>query len=182
MSRIGKKPVPLPAGVTVEVKDRNVSVKGKLGTLKLELDERIVAKVDNGEIAFVRDGDAKQSKALHGLYRALVANMVQGVSQGFERKLEIVGVGYGAKVVGKKVELTVGYSKPVALDIPEGVTIKLADPTHVAVAGIDKQKVGQFAAEIRAARKPEPYKQTGIKYEGEVVRKKAGKQMGSGSK
>ncbi len=180
MSRIGKKPVPLPAGVKVEVKGRTLAVQGAKGTLKVEIDERIAAKVDAGTVVFTRDGDAKQSKALHGLYRALVANMVQGVSQGFEKKLEIVGVGYGAKVVGKKIELTVGFSKAVALEIPAGVEIKLADPTHVSVQGIDKQKVGQFAAEIRAARKPEPYKQTGIKYEGEVVRKKAGKTMGQG--
>jgi large subunit ribosomal protein L6 len=182
MSRIGKIPVAVPSGVNVDAKGRKVSVKGSKGTLSIDVPEGVAVAVENGQVVVTRDGDARQEKALHGLVRALVANMVHGVTAGFERKLEIVGVGYGAKVNGKKLDLTVGYSRPVSLNIPDGVNIALPDATHITVQGIDKQKVGQFAAEIRAVRKPEPYKGTGIKYEGEQVRRKAGKAFGAAGK
>ena len=182
MSRIGKIPVAVPSGVNVDAKGRKVSVKGSKGTLSIDVPEGVAVAVENGQVVVTRDGDARQEKALHGLVRALVANMVHGVTTGFERKLEIIGVGYGAKVNGKKLDLTVGYSRPVSLNIPDGVAIALPDATHITVQGIDKQKVGQFAAEIRAVRKPEPYKGTGIKYEGEQVRRKAGKAFGAAGK
>jgi len=182
MSRIGKNPVAVPSGVNVDVKGRKVSVKGSKGALSIDVPSGVSVAVDGGNIVVSRDGDGRQERALHGLVRALVANMVQGVTTGFERKLEIIGVGFGAKQAGKKLDLTVGYSRPVSLNIPEGVTIALPDATHIAVQGIDKQKVGQFAAEIRAVRKPEPYKGTGIKYEGEQIRRKAGKAFGAAGK
>lgn len=182
MSRIGKLPVAVPSGVNVDVKGHKVSVKGSKGTMSIEVPHGVSIEVAKGTIVVTRDSDARSDRALHGLVRALVANMVQGVTTGFERKLEIVGVGYGAKVNGKKLDLTVGYSRPVSLNIPEGVAIALPDATHITVQGVDKQKVGQFAAEIRAVRKPEPYKGTGIKYEGEVVRRKAGKAFGAAGK
>ena len=182
MSRIGKIPVAVPSGVNVDAKGRKVSVKGSKGTLSIDVPEGVAVAVENGQVVVTRKGDARQEKALHGLVRALVANMIHGVTTGFERKLEIIGVGFGAKVNGKKLDLTVGFSRPVSLNIPDGVTIALPDATHVTVQGIDKQKVGQFAAEIRAVRKPEPYKGTGIKYEGEQVRRKAGKAFGAAGK
>jgi large subunit ribosomal protein L6 len=182
MSRIGKIPVAVPSGVNVDVKNGKISVKGSKGTLAIDVPTGVAVAVENGSVMVTRDGDSRQEKALHGLVRALVANMVNGVTNGFEKKLEIIGVGYGAKVNGKKLDLTVGFSRPVSLDIPDGVTIALPDATHVTVQGIDKQKVGQFAAEIRAVRKPEPYKGTGIKYEGEQIRRKAGKAFGAAGK
>jgi large subunit ribosomal protein L6 len=182
VSRIGKVPVAVPSGVTVDAKAGKISVKGSKGTLAIDVPSAINVAVENGSVVVKRDGDGREQKALHGLIRALVANMVQGVTAGFEKKLEIVGVGYGAKATDKKLDLTVGYSRPVSLNIPEGVKIVLPDATHITVTGIDKQKVGQFAAEIRSVRKPEPYKGTGIKYEGEVVRRKAGKAFGAAGK
>jgi large subunit ribosomal protein L6 len=182
MSRIGKKPVPIPAGVKVEVKGSQLSAKGSKGELSVTFHSRVGVKVEGDQVVITRASDAWADKSLHGLSRALVANMMTGVSKGFEKKLEIIGVGYGAKVTGKKLELTVGFSKPVALEIPAGLTIALPDPTHITVQGADKQKVGQFAAEIRSVRKPEPYKGTGIKYDGEVIRRKAGKAFGAGGK
>jgi large subunit ribosomal protein L6 len=182
MSRIGKAPVPVPSGVTVDVKSGKVSVKGSKGSLAIDVPAGIAVAVENGSVVVKREGEARQQRALHGLIRALVANMVQGVTAGFERKLEIIGVGYGAKATDKKIDLTVGYSRPVSLNIPEGVKIVLPDATHITVTGVDKQKVGQFAAEIRAVRKPEPYKGTGIKFEGEVIRRKAGKAFGAAGK
>jgi len=182
MSRIGKIPVAVPSGVAVDVKNDKVSVKGSKGTLAIDVPNGVGVAVQDGHVVVSRDGDSKQEKALHGLIRALVANMVHGVTAGFEKKLEIIGVGYGAKVNGKKLDLTVGYSRPVSLNIPDGVAIVTPDATHITVQGIDKQKVGQFAAEIRAVRKPEPYKGTGIKYEGEQIRRKAGKAFGAAGK
>jgi len=182
MSRIGKKPIVVPGGVKIDVKDGACSVTGPKGTLKLDVLPNVKLGVDGDKLTVERIDETWESKSLHGLYRSLIANMCAGVVAGFEKKLEIVGVGYGAKVEGKLISLTVGFSKPVKLPIPEGVTIKLADATHIEVQGIDKQKVGQFAAEIRAVRKPEPYKGTGIRYAGEAVRKKQGKAFGAGGK
>jgi len=182
MSRIGKVPVAVPSGVTIDCKNDKVSVKGPKGTMVIDVPNGVEAAVQNGQVIVSRNSDSRQDKALHGLMRALVANMVTGVTAGFEKKLEIIGVGYGAKVAGKKLDLTVGYSRPVSLNIPDGVTIVTPDATHITVQGVDKQKVGQFAAEIRAVRKPEPYKGTGIKYEGEQVRRKAGKAFGAAGK
>ena len=182
MSRIGKAPVPVPSGVTVDVKNGKVSIKGSKGSLAIDVPAGIAVAVESGTVVVKRDGEAREQRALHGLIRSLVANMVQGVTAGFEKKLEIIGVGYGAKATDKKIDLTVGYSRPVSLNIPEGVKIVLPDATHITVTGVDKQKVGQFAAEIRAVRKPEPYKGTGIKYEGEQIRRKAGKAFGAAGK
>ena len=182
MSRIGKAPVALPSGVTVDVKNGKVAVKGTKGSMAIEVPAGIGVAVENGSVIVKRESDAREQRALHGLVRALVANMIQGVTAGFERKLEIIGVGYGAKATDKKLDLTVGYSRPVSLNIPEGVKIVLPDATHITVTGVDKQKVGQFAAEIRAVRKPEPYKGTGIKFEGEQIRRKAGKAFGAAGK
>jgi large subunit ribosomal protein L6 len=137
MSRIGKVPVAVPSSVNVDVKGHKVSVKGSKGSMSFDVPHGVSIEVDKGHIVVTRDGDGRQERALHGLVRALVANMVHGVTNGFERKLEIVGVGYGAKVNGKKLDLTVGYSRPVSLNIPEGVTIALPDATHVTVQGID---------------------------------------------
>lgn len=180
MSRIGKKPVPVPAGVKLAVEGAMVKAEGPKGTIKLDLHPAIGVKLENGAVVCDRGRDDGATKALHGLYRSLIQNMVDGVTKGFEKKLEIVGVGFQAAVAGKDLSLTVGYSKPVKLPIPDDVKVTLTDPTHIVVSGVDKQKVGQFAAEVRSVRKPEPYKGTGIRYEGEVVRRKAGKAFGSG--
>ena len=180
MSRIGKKPVPVPSGVKVEVAGQKVKVEGPKGTLELDVKPLVSVKVDGDQVVLTRAGEDRDSRALHGLYRALVQNMVQGVANGFEKKLEIVGVGYGGQLSGKELALTVGYSNTVKLPVPDGVTVTLPDSSHITVSGADKQKVGQFAAIIRSVRKPEPYKGTGIRYEGEYVRRKAGKAFGSG--
>lgn len=179
MSRIGLKPVSVPKGVQVQLAGQAVQVEGPKGKLSFEVHPKIQVALDGASLVCKRADDERQSKALHGLTRALLANMVAGVSEGFSRKLEIVGVGYGAEVQGKSVKITVGFANPVFLPIPEGVAVSVADPTHITVSGPDKQKVGQFAAQIRAVRKPEPYKGTGIKYEGEQIRRKAGKAFGS---
>lgn len=180
MSRIGKKPLRVPSGVKVDVAGTRVSVEGPKGKLALEVDPAIQVAKDGDAIVCRRDSDSGSAKALHGLYRVLIENMIEGVWKGFEKKLEIVGVGYNAQLQGKQISLTVGYSKPVKLSVPDGVTVQLPDPTHIVVTGPDKQKVGQFAADVRAVRKPEPYKGTGIRYQGEQVRRKAGKAFGSG--
>jgi large subunit ribosomal protein L6 len=181
MSRIGKKPVPIPAGVTVQVAGQNVSVKGKHGELKLEAHPQMTVVLDDGkkEIRVERPGDDRESRALHGLTRALINNMVNGVVTPFEKKLEIVGVGYQAALSGKTLTLQVGFANSIKLPVPAGVTCEVPDPTHVNIKGADRQAVGQFAAEIRAVRPPEPYKGKGIKYHDERVRRKAGKAFGS---
>lgn len=180
MSRIGKKPVTIPAGVKIDVKNGAVRAEGPKGKLDIKVHPRITVAKDGDTLVCDRQGDDKESKSLHGLFRSLIQNLVVGVSQGFEKRLEIVGVGFGATVAGKDLSLTVGYSKPVKVPIPTGVSVTLPDATHIVVAGPDKQQVGQFAAEVRAVRKPEPYKGTGIRYQGEQVRRKAGKAFGSG--
>jgi large subunit ribosomal protein L6 len=175
MSRIGKAPVPLASGVEVRVADGHVQVKGPKGQLKQRLAPRTSIALEGGAAHVKRDGDDDEARAMHGLMRALLANMVHGVTQGFERSLDIVGVGYRAQVAGKTLTLNVGYSHPVAMGIPEGLEVRAESQTRVVVRGADKQRVGQFAAEIREVRPPEPYKGKGIRYVDEVVRRKVGK-------
>ena len=175
MSRIGNKPVPIPSGVSITVDGSTVTVKGPKGELKRTFRREMRIEQSDGQLVVSRPTDAKEHRALHGLTRALLANMVQGVTQGYRRGLEIVGVGYRAEKKGKALVLSVGYSHPVQYPEPEGITLTTTGPTVVVVEGIDKQKVGQVAAEIRAVRPPEPYKGKGIRYQGEQVRRKAGK-------
>ena len=179
MSRIGKKPIAVPKGVEIKKDGDAISVKGPKGTLKTSLVPGIDVTVENNVVQFTRKDDEKQSRAFHGLVRALVANNVLGVTTGFKRELDIVGVGYRAEVKGKEVVFQLGYSHPVRFPIPQGIDIALdAKSGHITVTGIDKQKVGQVAAEIRALREPDPYKGKGIKYSDEVIRRKAGKAAG----
>ena len=179
MSRIGKKEIPLPKGVEVKKDGNAVSVKGPKGTLKTELVEGIDFKVENNVVQFTRADEEKKTRAFHGLMRALVASNVKGVTEGFKKELDIVGVGYRAEVKGKEVVFQLGYSHPVRFAIPQGIDIAVDAKTgHITVSGIDKQKVGQTAAEIRALREPDPYKGKGIKYTEEVIRRKAGKAAG----
>jgi large subunit ribosomal protein L6 len=176
MSRIGKMPIAIPAGVTVEIKDNNVvSVKGPKGTLEKSFPTEMTIKTEDGHVVVTRPNDNKKEKSLHGLTRALLNNMVDGVTNGFEKKLEINGVGYRAAKQGKKLVLTLGYSHPVEMTDPEGVETVLEGTNTIFVRGIDKEKVGQFAAEIRGKRAPEPYKGKGIKYSTETIRRKVGK-------
>lgn len=175
MSRVGRKPIPVISGVMVSVKDRHVTVKGPKGELQATVHNDISVELKDDQITLSRQSDNKQQRALHGLWRALLAGMVQGVNEGYTRKLELVGVGYRAEMKGKKLQLTVGYSHPILFAPPEGVTIQTPAQTNIVVGGIDKQLVGQVAAKIRSFRLPEPYKGKGIRYEGEVVRRKAGK-------
>jgi large subunit ribosomal protein L6 len=178
MSRIGKKPIAIPKGVAVEVDGSTVRVKGPKGELTQTFRPEIRINVGETEIRVERPSDAKTHRALHGLTRALLANMVQGVTGGFRKPLEIVGVGYRAEKRGDKLVLNVGYSHPVEYPEPAGITITTPSPTTIVVEGADKQKVGQVAAEIRSIRPPEPYKGKGIRYQGEHVRRKAGKAGG----
>ena len=175
MSRIGRLPVAIPAGVTVEVAENNVvTVKGPKGTLTKELPTEMEIKVEGEEVTVTRPNDLKKMKSLHGLTRTLINNMVIGVTQGYEKVLEVNGVGYRAAKQGKKLVLNLGYSHPVEMEDPEGLESKV-DGNKIIVSGIDKEKVGQYAAEIRDKRKPEPYKGKGIKYADEVIRRKVGK-------
>lgn len=176
MSRIGKLPITLPAGVTVGIDpDGAVAVKGKLGELKSQFNKEITIKNEEGTITVERPSDAKQHRALHGLTRALLANMVTGVSTGFTKQLDIVGVGYRATLAGTKLTLGLGYSHPVEIEAPEGIAFEVPNPTTIIIKGIDKQHVGQVAANIRSKRPPEPYKGKGIRYHEEIVRRKVGK-------
>ena len=173
----------IPSGVKVTQADHAVRVEGPKGKLAITLPGAITVTVKDAALTVARAGDEKAMRALHGLYRALIANMVTGVATGFHKELEIVGIGYRSQVQGKQLVLHVGYSHPVALDIPEGLTVDVPKPTQLVVKGADKQAVGQFAATIRDVAPPEPYKGTGIRYAGEVVRRKAGKAAtGSGAK
>ncbi|HUP43892.1 MAG TPA: 50S ribosomal protein L6 [Thermoanaerobaculia bacterium] len=179
MSRIGKKEIPLPRGVEVKKDGNAVTVKGPKGTLSTRLIDGIDVKVENNVVQFTRRDEEKKTRAFHGLIRALVASNVRGVSEGFKKELDIVGVGYRAEVKGKEVVFQLGYSHPVRFPIPKGIEIAVdAKSGHITVTGIDKQQVGQTAAEIRALREPDPYKGKGIKYSDEVVRRKAGKAAG----
>ncbi len=176
MSRIGRAPIPIPDGVTVDITGQNVVVSGPKGQLRHTVVEPIrVNRGDDGALVVTRPTDRGPHRALHGLSRTLVANMVEGVSTGFERQLEIVGVGYRAQLKGTALEMAVGYSHPVTIEPPEGIAFEVPAPTQVVVRGIDKQAVGEVAAKIRAVRPPEPYKGKGVRYAGEAVRRKVGK-------
>jgi large subunit ribosomal protein L6 len=177
MSRIGKKPIPLPDGVKVDVAERLVTVEGKLGKLQIRHRPEIGVRVDTSAktIACTRQSDDRKIRAYHGLTRALINNMLVGVTQGYEKRLEIQGVGYLGAVQGDTLQLRVGFANEVHKKIPKGLSVTCPDQTHIVIKGTDKQQVGQFAAEVRAVRKPEPYKGKGIRYDGEQVRRKAGK-------
>jgi len=175
VSRIGRAPIPIPDGVSVDITGQRVVVTGPRGELRHTVVEPIRVAEQDGTIVVTRPTDRGPHRALHGLSRSLVANMVHGVKDGFERQLEIVGVGYRAQLRGQSLELAVGFSHPVTIEPPEGISFEVPAPTQVTVRGIDKQAVGEIAAQIRAVRPPEPYKGKGIRYAGEVVRRKVGK-------
>ena len=179
MSRIGKRPIPLPDGVEVTLSRPQVRVKGPKGDLTLDVHSAIDVSLDGREVRVVRSSDSARHRALHGLTRSLISNMVLGVTQGYTKGLEIVGVGYKAEKSGKGVKISAGYSHTVQYDAPPGITIDTPTPTTMTISGPDKQMVGQVAAEIRAVRPPEPYKGKGIRYQGERVRRKAGKTAGA---
>lgn len=179
MSRVGKSPIAVPSGVSVEIKDGSIEVKGPHGSLHFSVPAGILIEMDNTTILIKRCDDSRDSRAKHGLVRALVSNMVAGVVKPFEKKLEIQGVGYQAAVSSGKLTLNVGFANPVVLALPDGIKCTLSDPTHLTVSGVDKRAVGQFAADVRSARPPEPYKGKGIRYSGEYVRRKAGKAFGA---
>ena len=175
MSRIGKKPIPVPSGVEVDVRPGTVTVKGPKGTLSERISADMTVTVDDGTLSVARPTDRGEHRALHGLTRSLVANMVTGVTDGFEKRLEIQGVGYRAALRGQDLELLLGFSHPVSVKAPEGITFEVPQPTQIIVRGISKQRVGEIAAQIRKWRPPEPYKGKGIRYAGEYVRRKVGK-------
>ena len=175
MSRIGKMPVPVPDAVKVVINGRTISAEGPKGKMQLDLPELTDAKLEESQVVVTRESEVKRARAMHGLARALINNMVVGVEKGFVKKLEIHGVGFKAALQGKVLNLQLGYSHDVDIDVPEGIEIKTPDNTTVEISGIDKQKVGQVAAEIRRWRKPEPYKGKGIKYAGEFIFRKEGK-------
>ena len=175
MSRIGKAPITVPSGVTVSIDGQSIAVKGPKGELSRTVSDLVSLREDGGTIVVERSGDDRDARAQHGLVRSLVQNMVTGVTDGFQKDLEIVGVGYRAQAKGKGLELSLGFSHPVVVDAPDGITFNVPQPTRIEVHGIDKQLVGQVAANIREWRKPEPYKGKGVRYAGEQVRRKAGK-------
>ena len=175
MSRVAKSPIALPSGVTVDLKGQLVSVKGGKGSLQQEVHPSVEVKVEDNQIVFGAKEGQPNANALAGTMRSLVNNMVQGVANGFEKKLQLVGVGYRAKAAGKTLDLTLGFSHPVVFEIPEGITIETPSNTEVIVKGVDKQLIGQVAANIRAYRPPEPYKGKGVKYADEVIRRKEAK-------
>jgi large subunit ribosomal protein L6 len=175
MSRIGRLPIAVPAGVTVAIDGRSITVEGPKGKLHRELHPDMSVALEDGTVVVTRPTEAKGHKQLHGLTRTLVANMVTGVSTGYRKGLEITGVGYRAQKVGERLQLNLGYSHPVEIDPPPGISFELENPTRLTVIGIDKELVGEIAARVRASRKPEPYKGKGVRYAGEVVRRKAGK-------
>ena len=180
MSRIGRKPVTVASGVTVRLDDRSVRVKGPRGELAATVHPNIAVDINDKTVDVKRSSNRKEDRALHGLWRALINNMVVGVSQGFTRKLELVGVGYRAEMKGKTLQLLLGYSHPILFKAPEGVKIETPTQTNITVTGIDKEIVGMVAAKIRSFRPPEPYKGKGVKYEGEHIRRKAGKAAAAG--
>lgn len=175
MSRVGKKPIAIPEGVTVTCQGAEVHVKGPKGSLSQRIPEEISVAIEDGRMSFTRPDDRKQSRSLHGLTRALVANMVQGVSRPFVKELEIQGVGYRAEIAGKTLRVLVGFSHPVEIEVPDGLTVSVDRNVIVRIEGIDRHQVGQFAADVRAVRPPEPYKGKGIRYVNEHVRRKVGK-------
>ena len=175
MSRIGNKPVQIPAGVEVAVDGNHIAVKGSKGTLEMDFYSKLSINIEDGVLTVSRPDDERETRARHGLTRALIANMVEGVSEGFTKSLELAGVGYRVQLKGTTLELSLGYSHPVTYPAPEGITFEVPDNTHIHVKGISKQQVGQVAAEIRSKRPPEPYKGKGIHYVGEHIRRKLGK-------
>ena len=183
MSRIGKMPIDVPKGVDVKIStDNEISIKGPKGTLSGIFDRSMIVKIEDGKILVARPDDQKQSRSMHGLTRTLISNMVTGVTAGFEKNLDINGVGYRAQKQGKKLILTLGYSHPVEMDDPDGITTEVVNQNRIIVRGIDKQVVGEYAAKIRIKRKPEVYKGKGIKYDYEVIRRKEGKTGAKGKK
>ena len=181
MSRIGKQPVNWSSGTKVSMAAGVITVEKDKVTLKQAVDPCIVVDIDEGErqVTFTRADDTKRARSMHGLYRSLVSNMVEGVEKGFEKKLEIQGVGYSAKAEGKNLVLSIGFNAPVKMPVPADLSLEVPAPTQIVIKGADKQSVGQFAAEIRAVRPPEPYKGKGIRYDGEFVRRKVGKSLGA---
>ncbi|NGZ02159.1 MAG: 50S ribosomal protein L6 [Nitrospira sp. WS238] len=175
MSRIGRKPISVPAGVDVKVAGHVVSVKGPIGKLDWKLAEGLTVSVSNGQLVVNRSGDARQIRAMHGLVRAELSNMIHGVTKGYEKSLEITGVGYKAQIQGREMSFNVGYINPVIYAVPQGIEVKVDKQTLISVRGIDKRLVGQVAANMRSIKPPDVYKQKGIRYAGEVLRKKAGK-------
>lgn len=175
MSRVGNKPVPVASGVKVAVSGQKINVEGPLGKLDFEFRPQISVAVEGGNVVVKRADDERESRALHGLTRSLIENMVEGVTKGFEKRLEVVGVGYLAAIKGDTLQLRVGYANEIHKKIPKGLKVTCPDQTHIVISGCDKQLVGQFAAEVRAARKPEPYKGKGVRYQGEQVKIKPGK-------
>jgi len=175
VSRIGRKPIPIVAGVKVQKTDHNVKVVGPKGELSATVHPEIGFEIKENQILVTRSSDAKEFRALHGLWRALMQNMIKGVTEGYGKKLELVGVGYRAEMKGKKLQLALGYSHPILFSPPEGIKIETPTQTNISISGIDKQLVGQVAAKVRSFRVPEPYKGKGVKYEGEYIRRKAGK-------
>ncbi len=182
MSRIGKLPIDVPSGVNVNIADSEVHVKGPKGELRQRYLEHVTVKLEDGKVVVERKGDAKEHRSAHGLTRTLVNNMIEGVSKGFRKSLEIQGVGYRAAKSGEKLNLTLGYSHPVSFEPPKGITLSVEGTNKIHIEGIDKQQVGQVAAEIRELRAPEPYKGKGIRYAGEIIRKKLGKAGKAGKK
>ncbi len=182
MSRIGRQPIAVPAGVEIKIEGANVSVKGPKGETSRLLNKDMIIKLEDATITVDRPTDNKEHRSLHGLTRTLISNMVVGVTQGFSRTLEINGVGYRAAKAGSKLALTLGFSHPLELEPPTGVTFEVPQPNRIVVSSISKEAVGSFAAKIRSYREPEPYKGKGIKYEGEVVRRKVGKAGAKGKK
>ena len=175
MSRIGRAPIPVPAGVEVRLDGRRITVKGPKGTLERDLPGTIAVRQEGDTLLVERPDEERRTRALHGLVRSLVNNMVVGVTDGYHKGLEITGVGYRAALSGRKLTLNLGYSHPVEIDPPEGISFEVENPTRLAVVGIDKELVGQVAAQVRSTRKPEPYKGKGVRYAGEYIRRKAGK-------
>lgn len=175
MSRIGKRPVAVGKGIKIEKKGEMIKVSGPKGELSASVPSSISVEIKENEVVLTRSSDIKEQKALHGTWRALMNNMVKGVSEGFHKKLEIVGVGYKAEMKGKKLQLVLGYSHPILFEPPAGIKLEVPQPTSMVISGIDKQLVGQVAAKLRSFRPPEPYKGKGVKYEGEYIRRKAGK-------
>ena len=175
MSRVGKRLIPIPDGVTVQISQDSVEVKGPKGTLRQSLPPNVCFEMQDGKLQALLTREDRALSKFHGLGRSLVANAVTGVSQGFKKELDIVGIGYRAEVSGKRVTFSLGYSHPVLFDLPEGIKVEVDNQTHLVVSGADRQKVGQVAADIRSLRKPDPYKQKGIRYTGEMLKKKVGK-------
>ena len=182
MSRIGKKPVEIPKGVTVTLKEDVITVKGPKGELQEQIHPDISVEVKDGQVLVIRHSEETKSRALHGLWRALIHNMVVGVTEGYTRKLEIVGVGYRAEIKGSRLNLLLGFSHPIVFSAPDGIKIEAPTQTNIVISGVHKQLVGLVAAKLRSLRPPEPYKGKGVKYEGEYIRRKAGKAAASAAK